>query len=104
MDIEEDPNHTPEKIQTFHIDPAAGFSAHTGRSIANALKLDADSAKQAGAVIQSLYNAFVAKDMSLLEINPLVVTKSGQVICLDAKINFDDNAIYRHKDVLAMRD
>jgi succinyl-CoA synthetase beta subunit len=104
MDIEEVAKHTPEKIQTFHIDPAAGFSAHTGRSIANALKLDADAAKQAGAVIQSLYNAFIAKDMSLLEINPLVVTKSGQVICLDAKINFDDNAIYRHKDVQAMRD
>jgi succinyl-CoA synthetase beta subunit len=104
MDIEEVAKHTPEKIQTFRIDPAAGFSAHTGRSIANALKLDADQAKQAGAVVQSLYNAFLAKDMSLLEINPLVVTKSGQVICLDAKINFDDNAIYRHKDVQAMRD
>ena len=55
-------------------------------------------------MIESLYNAFAAKDMSLLEINPLVVTKAGQVICLDAKINFDDNALYRHKDVQAMRD
>jgi succinyl-CoA synthetase beta subunit len=104
MDIEEVAKHTPEKIQTFHVDPAAGFSAHTGRSIANALKLEAGEAKQAGAVIESLYNAFIAKDMSLLEINPLVVTKSGQVICLDAKVNFDDNALYRHKDVQAMRD
>jgi succinyl-CoA synthetase beta subunit len=104
MDIEEVAKHTPKLIQTFHIDPAAGFSAHTGRAIASTLKLDADQTKQAGLVIQSLYNAFVAKDMSLLEINPLVVTKSGQVICLDAKINFDDNALYRHKDVQAMRD
>jgi succinyl-CoA synthetase beta subunit len=104
MDIEEVAKHTPEKIQTFHIDPAAGFSAHTGRSIATALKLEAAEAKQAGAVIESLYNAFIAKDMSLLEINPLVVTKPGQVICLDAKVNFDDNALYRHKDVQAMRD
>ena len=104
MDIEEVAKHTPEKIKTFHVDPAAGFSAHTARSIANTLNLTGDQAKQAGAVIESLYNAFVAKDMSLLEINPLVVTKSGQVICLDAKINFDDNALYRHKDVQAMRD
>ncbi len=104
MDIEEVAKHTPEKIQTFHIDPAAGLSAHTGRSIATALKLQGDQVKQAGAVIDSLYRAFVAKDMSLLEINPLVVTKSGQVICLDAKVNFDDNALYRHKDVQELRD
>jgi succinyl-CoA synthetase beta subunit len=104
MDIEEVAKHTPEKIQTFQIDPAAGFSAHTGRSIANALKVSGDTAKQVGSVVESLYRAFLAKDMSLLEINPLVVTKSGQVICLDAKVNFDDNALYRHKDVLAMRD
>jgi succinyl-CoA synthetase beta subunit len=104
MDIEEVARHTPEKIETFHVDPAAGFSAHTGRSIAAALKLEADQAKQTGALVESLYKAFLAKDMSLLEINPLVVTKSGQVVCLDAKINFDDNALYRHKDVQAMRD
>jgi succinyl-CoA synthetase beta subunit len=104
MDIEEVAKHTPEKIMTFQVDPAAGLSAHTGRSIANALKLSGDTAKQMGVVITSLYNAFVAKDMSLLEINPLVVTKSGQVVCLDAKVNFDDNAIFRHKDVQALRD
>jgi succinyl-CoA synthetase beta subunit len=104
MDIEEVAKTAPEKIRTFRVDPAAGFSAHTGRSIAAALKLEGASAKQTGALIESLYNAFVAKDMSLLEINPLVVTKAGQVICLDAKINFDDNALYRHKDVAAMRD
>jgi succinyl-CoA synthetase beta subunit len=104
MDIEAVAKKTPEKIETFKIDPAAGYSAHTGRSIAAALKLQGESAKQAGALIESLYSAFVAKDMSLLEINPLVVTKSGQVICLDAKINFDDNALFRHKDVQALRD
>jgi len=104
MDIEEVAKHTPEKIQTFHVDPAAGLSAHTGRSIATALKLEGEQAKQASALIDSLYRAFLAKDMSLLEINPLVVTKSGQVICLDAKVNFDDNALYRHKDVQDMRD
>src|SRR5262244_3966291 len=91
MDIEEVAKHTPEKILTFRIDPAAGFSGHVGRAIAAALKLDGDQAKQAGTLVEGLYNAFVAKDMSLLEINPLVVTKSGQVICLDAKVNFDDN-------------
>ena len=80
------------------------MSAHTGRSISNALKLEGDQGKQAGRVIESLYNAFVAKDMSLLEINPLVVTKTGEVICLDAKVNFDDNALFRHKDVQALRD
>jgi succinyl-CoA synthetase beta subunit len=104
MDIEEVAKKTPEKIQTFRIDPAAGYSAHTGRAIAAALNLSGDQAKQIGAVISSLNNAFVGKDMSLLEINPLVVTKTGEVICLDAKVNFDDNALYRHADVQALRD
>ena len=104
MDIEEVAKKTPEKIQTFRIDPAAGFSVHTGRAIAAALDLRADQAKQMSAVAESLYKAFVEKDMSLLEINPLVVTKAGQVVCLDAKIVFDDNALYRHRDVQAMRD
>jgi succinyl-CoA synthetase beta subunit len=104
MDIEEVAKTAPEKIQTFRIDPAAGFSAHTGRAIATTLGLAGDQAKQTGAVVESLYNAVLGKDMSLLEINPLVVTKAGQVICLDAKINFDDNALYRHPDVQALRD
>ena len=104
MDIEEVAKKTPEKIVTFQIDPAAGYSAHTGRAIAAALKLGGDQSKQIVALIESLYRAFIAKDMSLLEINPLVVTKSGQVICLDAKVNFDDNALERHRDVQALRD
>jgi succinyl-CoA synthetase beta subunit len=104
MDIEAVAKETPEKIKTFQIDPASGFSTHTGRSIAAALKLTGDQVKQAVSIIQGLYKAFLAKDMSLLEINPLVVTKAGQVVCLDAKINFDDNALYRHPDVQALRD
>ncbi len=104
VDIEAVAKETPEKILTFQIDPAAGFTAHVARGIGAALKLDGDQLKQAMPVIEKLYTAFVAKDMSLLEINPLVVTKSGQVICLDAKINFDDNALYRHPDVQGLRD
>ncbi len=104
MDIEDVAKKTPEKIVTFGIDPACGYSAHTGRAIAAALKLQGEQAKQTGGLIESLYKAFVAKDMSLLEINPLVVTKTGQVICLDAKVNFDDNALFRHKDVQSLRD
>jgi succinyl-CoA synthetase beta subunit len=104
MDIEAVAKETPEKILTFQIDPASGYSPHTGRSIAAALKLQGDQVKQAVSLIEGLYKAFLAKDMSLLEINPLVVTKSGQVICLDAKINFDDNALYRHPDIQGLRD
>jgi len=104
MDIEEVAKHTPEKILTFQIDPAAGYQPHVGRGIATALKVEGESEKRCGKLVECLYNAFTAKDMSLLEINPLVVTKEGQVICLDAKINFDDNALVRHKDVVALRD
>ena len=104
MDIEEGAKKAPEKIQTFRIEPAAGYSAHTGRAIAVALNLSGDQAKQVGAVIECLSKAFLDKDISLLEINPLVVTKAGQLVCLDAKVNFDDNALYRHPDVQALRD
>jgi succinyl-CoA synthetase beta subunit len=104
MDIEEVAHKTPERIHTFQVEPAAGYSPYVGNEIASALKLKGDQAKQCGALIKSLYDAFIAKDMSLLEINPLVVTKDGKVICLDAKINFDDNSLYRHKDIQALRD
>jgi succinyl-CoA synthetase beta subunit len=104
MDIEAVAHDTPEKIQTFQIEPAVGYSPYVGLDIATALKLKGDQAKQIGKLIQSLYSAFLAKDMSLLEINPLVVTKDGNVICLDAKINFDDNSLFRHKDIQALRD
>jgi succinyl-CoA synthetase beta subunit len=104
MDIEEVARTHPEKILTFSVDPATGLMPHHGRLAARVLGLTGDLARQAGALLAKLYEAFLAKDMSLLEINPLVVTKSGQLICLDAKISFDDNALYRHADVSALRD
>src|SRR6266513_6163515 len=88
MDSEEVAHKSPEKIQTFLVDPASGYSPHVGLDIATALKFKDDQAKQCGTLIRMLYDAFIAKDMSLLEINPLVVTKGGKVVCLDAKINF----------------
>jgi succinyl-CoA synthetase beta subunit len=104
MDIEKVAHDTPEKIHTFQVEPAAGYSPYVGNEIAVALGLKGEQAKQAGALVKKLYEAFVAKDMSLLEVNPLVVTKDGNIICLDAKINFDDNALYRHKDIQELRD
>ncbi len=104
MDIEEVAAKTPEKILTLSIDPAAGMSAHYGRQMAFALGLEGDQIKKMTALIDNLYNAFIEKDMSLLEINPLVVTGTGDLICLDAKINFDSNALYRHEDIVALRD
>src|SRR6201993_4556644 len=104
MDIEEVAHSTPDKIHTFQIEPAAGYSPYVGNEIAVALGLKGDPAKQIGKVVKSLYEAFLAKDMSLLEINPLVVTKDGNIICLDAKLNFDDNSLWRHKDIQELRD
>jgi succinyl-CoA synthetase beta subunit len=104
MDIEEVAHNTPEKILTIHVDPAAGVQPFHGRRIAKALGVTGDTAKQVGSLVEKLYKAFVAKDMSLLEINPLVVTDKGSVVCLDAKINFDDNALYRHKDIQDLHD
>jgi succinyl-CoA synthetase beta subunit len=104
MDIEEVAHSTPEKIMTFSVDPATGVMPHHGRRVAQALHLTGDLAKQAEGLVTKLYTAFLAKDMALLEINPLVVTKSDQLICLDAKIGFDDNALYRHPDIMALRD
>ena len=104
MDIEEVARTQPDKIVSFSVDPATGVMAHHGRRVADALGLKGDLAKQAESLVTKLYGAFVAKDMSLLEINPLVVTKGGQLICLDAKIGFDDNALYRHADIVALRD
>jgi succinyl-CoA synthetase beta subunit len=104
MDIEEVARERPEKILTFAIDPATGIMPHHGRLVAQALRLTGDLARQAGGLLAKVHTAFVAKDMSLLEVNPLVVTKSGQIICLDAKISFDDNALFRHADIVALRD
>jgi succinyl-CoA synthetase beta subunit len=104
MDIEKVAHDTPEKIVTFSVDPSTGVMPHHGQAVANVLRLKDDLAKQAEVLIQKLYRAFLAKDMSLLEINPLIVTKDGKLRCLDAKIGFDENALYRHPDMLALRD
>jgi succinyl-CoA synthetase beta subunit len=104
MDIETVAHDTPEKIKSFSIDPATGVMPHHGRTVAEALGLSGDLAKQAGDIVAKLYTAFVAKDMEMLEINPLIVTKDGQLRCLDAKISFDSNSLYRHKDIVALRD
>ncbi len=104
MDIEEVARTSPEKIVSFSVDPATGFMPHHARHVARVLGFSRDLAKQAESVLPKLYRAFLAKDMSLLEINPLVITKAGELVCLDAKIGFDDNALYRHADVVALRD
>ncbi len=104
MDIEAVAHDTPEKITTIHVDPAAGYQPYVGRRIASALKLEGDLVKQCVKLIGQLYKAFTEKDMSLLEVNPLVVTKDNQLVCLDAKVNFDSNALYRHPEIVELRD
>ena len=104
MDIEKVAHDTPEKILTVTVDPATGIFPHHARSVAKALSLTGDLQKQLGSLLGQLYRAFVDKDMSLLEINPLVVTRDSKLICLDAKVGFDDNALFRHPDIGALRD
>jgi len=104
MDIVTVAHDSPEKIVTFSIDPATGVMPHHGRTLARALGLTGDLAKQAADLANKLYTAFVSKDMAMLEINPLIVTKDGKLRCLDAKIGFDSNALYRHPDIFALRD
>jgi succinyl-CoA synthetase beta subunit len=104
MNIEDVAHDTPEKIHTLTIDPATGYEPFHGRKVAFALGLKGDQVKAAGKLVENLYRMVVEKDMSLLEINPLVVTKDGKLICLDGKMNFDSNALYRHPDIVAMRD
>jgi len=104
MDIEAVAHDTPEKIQTFTIDPATGFRAHHGRSVAAALGLTGDQAKQAADIAAKLYAAFIGTDASQIEINPLAVTPDGQLMVLDAKVGFDPNALPRHPDLVELRD
>ncbi len=104
MNIEDVAHTTPEKIKTFSIDPATGIMPHHGRTVAKALGLSGDLAKQAARLIEQLYAAFVAKDMAMLEINPLIVTRQGELKCLDAKVSFNSNALFRHPDIAALRD
>ncbi len=104
MDIEEVAAETPEKILSFSVDPATGYQPFHGRRIAFMLGLTGKQVKQCVGLMSLLYNAFVEKDMEMLEINPLIVTDSGDLKVLDAKISFDGNAMYRHPDINELRD
>jgi succinyl-CoA synthetase beta subunit len=104
MDIEEVAAKSPEKIQTIAIDPLTGMLGYHGRKIAFGLGLEGAQVKSTVKLLISIYTAFVELDASLLEINPLVITKDGNAVALDAKMNFDDNALYRHQDIENLRD
>ena len=104
MDIEKVADETPDKILSFNIDPTIGFQPFHCRLIANSLKLKGTSFKQAGNFFNQLYKLFTENDASLLEINPLVLTSENSLIALDAKMSFDNNALYRHPKIMALRD
>ena len=104
MNIEEVAAETPEKIVTVTIDPATGYAPFHGRKIAFALGLSGKQAAACHKLIGDLYRMALEKDVSLLEVNPLVVTEDGELTCLDAKVSFDSNALYRHPDIVEMRD
>ena len=104
MEIEEVAAETPEKIITVDIDPATGFMPYHGRQIAFALGLEGKQVGSAVKFLSAMYNAFTALDASMVEVNPMVVTGAGEIIALDGKMNFDDNALYRHPDVADLRD
>src|SRR4051812_8005499 len=104
MDIETVAHDTPEKIHSIDIDPATGFMAHHGRAVAAALGLTGDLAKQAANVASKLYDAFLGTDAEQIEINPLAVTDDGKLMVLDAKVAFDGNSMFRHKDLAELRD
>ena len=104
MEIEKVAHETPEKIATITIDPATGLMPHHGRQVAAALQLSGDLAKQTGKVLAKLYDAFIGTDASQIEINPLAVTDKDQVMVLDAKVGFDNNADFRHPDLQQLRD
>jgi len=104
MDIEAVAHDSPDKIHTFSVDPATGLQPHHGRTIAKALGLTGDLAKQAQNVASKLYDAFIGTDAAQIEINPLAVTDDHQLLVLDAKVGFDSNALFRHKDLMQLRD
>ncbi|HHS94166.1 MAG TPA: ADP-forming succinate--CoA ligase subunit beta [Rhodobacterales bacterium] len=104
MDIEEVAASTPEKILSFSVDPATGYQGYHGRRIAFSLGLEGKAVKQCVALMGVLYKEFMDKDMEMLEVNPLVLTADGQLLCLDAKMGFDGNALYRHPDIAELRD
>lgn len=104
MDIEEVAASTPEKILTLDIDPAMGYQPFHGRKVASELGLSGAQVKQCVKLMGAIYDCFVQKDASLLEINPLVVTEAGDLVCLDAKMNFDTNGLYRQPEIMSFRD
>ncbi len=104
MDIEDVAAKTPDKILSFSVDPATGYQGFHGRRIAFELGLEGRQVKQCVALMGTLYKLFVEKDCEMLEINPLILTDTGELKCLDAKMGFDSNAIYRHADIAALRD
>ena len=104
MSIEDVAHDTPEKIHSFVIDPATGVFPTHGRALSQALGLKGDLSKQAYDLLQKLYAAFVAKDMDMLEINPLIITGHDKLLVLDAKMSFDSNALFRQPDIVALRD
>ena len=104
MDIETVAHDTPEKIHAIDIDAATGFMPHHGRAVAAALELTGDLAKQAATTASKLYDAFIGTDAEQIEINPLAVTDDGKLMVLDAKVAFDGNAMFRHKDLMELRD
>jgi len=104
MDIETVAHDTPELIHSVGIDASAGCTDANAATLADAFKLEGSAREQGMALFKNLYEAFVSKDMSLLEINPLIVTKSNDVQVLDAKVSFDNNALFRHPDVMELRD
>jgi succinyl-CoA synthetase beta subunit len=104
MNIEDVAHDTPEKILSFSVDPAAGISGYHGRKVAFALGLTGAQIRQCGALVENLYRLFVAKDCAMLEINPLIVDGEGNLKCLDCKMSFDSNALYRHPELVALRD
>ena len=104
MDIEEVAANTPEKILSFSIDPAVGYQGFHGRRVAFALGLEGKAVRQCSNLLANLYRMFVEKDMEMLEINPLILTTDGNLKCLDCKAGFDSNALYRHPDIVGLRD
>lgn len=104
MDIEEVAQKSPEKIVTTHVHPGTGLQGYHLRDLVFGLDLPPEEAKELGPIVRNLYKMFVKYDFSLLEINPLIVTKDGKMFALDGKMNFDDNALYRHSDIAVMRD
>ena len=104
MEIEKVAHDSPEKIATITVDPATGLMPHHGREVASALGLGGDLSKQAGKLLTNLYKAFLGTDASQIEINPLAVSDSGQLLVLDSKVGFDNNAEFRHPDLAELRD